>query len=91
MKYVIQTYGLCFPLTKKGWAALEQIEKGDGELEDDYTQGNDFIRNLEDLGASKIEWNGHFGRNIFLSVETIEQASAITAFLKLELGGQSKK
>ena len=86
MKYEIQTYGLCFPLTKKQWAILERIEKGDGELEDDYTQGNDFIRNLEDLGASKIEWNGHFGRNIFLSVETMVEASKITAFLKLEFG-----
>ena len=85
MKYEIQSYDLCFPLTRKGWDTLEQIAKGDGELEDDYTQGDTFIRNLKDLGASDINWSGHFGLGLFLSVDTLEEAAAITNFLEEEL------
>jgi hypothetical protein len=86
MKFIVTAFSLQIPLTSKQWDRLSRI----GET--DYTKNartrplySDFTKALAELGAEKIEFNGHFGRNFFCWVDNLDQAQAVTDYLKATL------
>ena len=64
MEYEIYRYSFGVPLTHYQWIRLQKL---------DYFQFND---RLERLGATDLEYNGHFGRALYFNAETKEQADA---------------
>jgi hypothetical protein len=70
MKTEITAYECCLPLSKRQWNRLVKI--GDDLGERYEPSGFDrIVKRLEPLGVvdRTIEFNGHFGRNIFFNVE----------------------
>lgn len=66
---VITQIHYCVPLTEKQWNALNAIDKrGDDRWEEVH-------RKLEKAGVidRTIEYNGHFGSNLFFAVERAEE------------------
>lgn len=73
MKAYITSRSYCVPLTPVQWEKLNAINKrGDDRWEK-------VSATLTRLGAERIEYNGHFGRNIFF---TLEKARHLTRVLK---------
>ena len=70
MKTEITSYSCCLPLGKRQWNRLVKIGDNLGEIGE--PSGFEKIASrLSSLGVDDrtIEFNGHFGRNIFFSVE----------------------
>lgn len=62
MKAILTQLHYCVPLTDKQWKRLNRINaRGDDRTDIDPA--------LEKSGANNIEFNGHFGRNIFFSID----------------------
>ncbi len=66
--YEITKYSLCIPLSIEQFAALEEVDYLDAVLPA-----------LQKLGAEEIEYDGHFGSAVFLSVDSIGKADAVVA------------
>lgn len=65
--YQIGGYNICVELTDEEWKALDSMDYL-GEVQTP----------LENAGATKIEYNGHFGRNVFFTVASTTDARAVT-------------
>lgn len=75
MKYHVTRYTICVPLTRAQWDKLQTRE------DKNYKWITD---SLESSGAENVEFNGHFGRNIFFDVEDLAHVPKVTeAFLGL--------
>ena len=80
MKIEITQYSICIPLTKRQWDRLARID--DTGTEKAYHHYQRFIHSLEEAGASNINFNGHFGSNIFFNVEKLEDADKVRQLLQ---------
>ncbi len=84
MKCHITQYSICIPLTNKQWEALMRIDnlrhKTNGEYDYDI-----FIATLRTAGANDVEFNGHFGMNIFFNVEDKDAAEKVRKYLQTRL------
>ena len=58
LSYSITQISICVPLTEEQWDKLE-------DLDDTWK----FIEELQKVGAQDVDWNGHFGRNIFFTAD----------------------
>jgi RNA binding exosome subunit len=67
LTYHITAYQCRIELTKKQFDKLESIDYLDVVMP-----------KLEKLGASEIEYNGHFGEAIFFITDTLEEAQKVT-------------
>lgn len=67
MKAHVTQIHYCVPLTQSQWAELNRLDD----------EGNDrweeIASKMKKAGADNLEYNGHFGSNIFFSVETAVQ------------------
>lgn len=64
-EYEITRFSVCVPLTRDEFAKLK---------DDDPAYYLDVVMpRLQKRGAMDIEYNGHFGANIFFSVDTQEE------------------
>jgi hypothetical protein len=78
MKYNVTQYSICVPLTNKQWEKLMKKEN-------DYWHNGkpDLITPpLKKVGADRIDFNGHFGRNIFFNVESLDIMPEVMKCLK---------
>ncbi|RKZ86264.1 MAG: hypothetical protein DRQ39_05995 [Gammaproteobacteria bacterium] len=62
--YSVTGFKICVPLTDGQWSRLMTMEK---EVEE--FGGYDFIVELEKMGASDVDWSGHYGQNIYFTAE----------------------
>lgn len=67
LQYAVTGYQCCIELSMKQFKKLETI---------DYL--DIVMPQLEKLGASNIEYNGHFGAAIFFNTENLEDAQKVT-------------
>jgi hypothetical protein len=68
MQYDITRYEIVVPLSEKQWIKLNKIHYA-------YVNGkseNVLDSQMETAGADNVDFNGHFGRNIFFDVETLD-------------------
>lgn len=78
LKAEIECISYRVPLTAKQWKSLNRIsEKGDD-------RATEVIGKLTYAGANErsIEYNGHFGRNIFFSVTNAGRLPRVIAAIK---------
>jgi hypothetical protein len=59
LNYEITRFDVCVPLTEEQWEALDRLSV------------TKVINALEKAGAfyNTVDWNGHFGRNLFFSAD----------------------
>ena len=69
MKYEITQYSICVPLSEYHWNKLSARENKNGV---------EIIKRLESVGAYRIDWCGHFGRNIYFSVDKLDDVACVT-------------
>ena len=69
MKYKITRYSICVPLSAHLWKKLQARD------EKNFPWLN---KRLEEAGAMRVDFNGHFGRNLLFDVEKLEAVSAVT-------------
>ena len=67
LNYEITGYQCCIELSIKEFEQLEKIDYLDVVMP-----------KLENLGATEIEYNGHFGSYIYFHVNTQEEAQQVT-------------
>jgi hypothetical protein len=80
MKLHISTIGFSIPLTKIQWERLNCL---------DFL--NDINKPFVNLGASKIEYNGHFGRYFFFTTQNQTEGNKILNELKKQLNSKKAK
>lgn len=64
LSYQITGFQICVPLSEKQWNRLMVLEQ---EVEEPGSY--EFIKALEAVGASRVDWSGHYGRNLFFNAE----------------------
>lgn len=74
----------CVPLTEDQWDALDERDAISRErIHCDYCgKTSKELDALTKAGCENIDWNGHFGRNLFFSAETEHINSAKKAVVK---------
>lgn len=78
MKALITQTHYCVPLTPKQWDNLNRYDKNGEDRWDEV------CAKLKKAGAENIEYNGHFGMNIFFSLEkTRHLPRTMKAILKI--------
>ena len=82
MKLTVTTYHMKVPLNKKQWGRLQRIEATAWRKSRTRPTSDEFNKLLREAGACNVEFNGHFGRNIFFQAETLEAAGKITALIE---------
>jgi len=86
MKFEIQSINYCLPLTEKQWDNLGKIR--DNWLNEETTAYNIFTI-VEKIGVYNLNWDGHFGRNLFFNIEHKDKNKTIKNFklwIKTNLG-----
>lgn len=82
MLYQITQYAICIPLTNKQWNRLIKLES------DHYHKGKEDLvtKALKPFDVDEIDYNGHFGRNFFFKVESLDKMDEILVTLENLLG-----
>jgi len=78
-KIIAQSTNFCLPLNEKQWDNLEKIR--DGWMGDELDH-IDIWAATENLGIYDLDWNGHFGRNLFFRVRWDKETESLENFEK---------
>lgn len=75
---------ICVPLNRRQWDRLMEID--DDSRRDWERRYNAFIKAIEKSGGDEVEFNGHFGRNFYFSVEKLTHAPRVVRKLVKRIG-----
>jgi hypothetical protein len=64
--YQITRFSICVPLTDEQW---NRLDNWGHDAPNPYDEQLKLIKMLEDVGAYDVDWNGHFGQNIFFTAD----------------------
>lgn len=84
MKFEITQYHIAVPLTETQWDRLSKID--DSSRPSWPKLLDSFTTQIKKKGGESVEFNGHFGRNIFFTVEKTAHIPRILKYLCKRLG-----
>ena len=77
MKFHVTSKSYCVSLTNEQWRDIDFESSLAGTIASLV-----FIENMEKAGCSRIDWNGHFGRNLFYTCNVEDTKAARAAVAK---------
>lgn len=86
----ITSMSFCVPLTREQWDSLMSYEKAYDNRKTKIPQYDAIDKSLERHGADNIEYNGHFGMNIFFSAKNPKAAARVCRRLAVLLSKPKK-
>lgn len=66
LSYQITRFHICVPLTDEQW---DKLSRWGEDTPNPYDEELKLIKELEEVGAYDVDWNGHFGQSIFFSAD----------------------
>lgn len=68
LSYNITRFQIAVPVNDAQWATMMKWDAWDCD-DEDFPTSLEIIKELEAEGASKIEWNGHFGQFFYFTCD----------------------